>query len=173
MIGALAHPAKRARIAFLTTLFLVGTLGASCAIGVGEEASENRRGGIDKPDPPPDLTGWTVGPDTVLDRDNGLVWQRVAAPERLAYHDALAYCGALPLDGGGWRLPTRDELLTVLHHRQDPFGASVDWYGSSSAGVRPDTAWAVGINSWMNGNPIESKSRIRCVKSVATPRTPS
>jgi len=119
---------KLLRLRLLVTALFVIVIAASCAIGVVEEADENRRGSADKPEKAAVLSNLSFGPDTVFDRDTSFTWQRVAAPERLTYARALTYCRELSL------------------------------------GVRPDTAWAVGINSWMNGNPVEASSRVRCLK---------
>src|SRR5688572_6026058 len=45
---------------------------------------------------------------TFVDRETLLSWY--ATPLRLDWDGALAHCAAISLEGGGWRLPTRDEL---------------------------------------------------------------
>lgn len=52
---------------------------------------------------------------TVLDRTTGLEWQRHVedrVPDDWSFH----YCATLELDGGGWRLPTRVELTTIVDY---------------------------------------------------------
>ena len=150
----------------LVTAFFLVVFGASCTVGFFEEIDENRRGGVDKPEPPPVLANLSFEGDVVSDRETSLTWQRTPAEGRFTFAQARSHCLAL---GGGWRLPTRDELLTVLHHRQDPVGAPPDWYWSASEGMRADTAWALGLNAWMNGAPVEARNRVRCVRSSAVP----
>ncbi len=84
----------------------------------------------------------------------------------LAWDAAKDYCAALALDGGGFHLPTREELLSLLRKGDDPFGGEIDWFWSSSAGVRAHTAWAVGAGAWLNGNPTTTQSRVRCVRTA-------
>jgi hypothetical protein len=60
---------------------------------------------------------FTVQGDIVLDDgdDAGvLAWQRVVPPASYTQPEAAAYCAALLLDGGGWRLPTVTELVSLV-----------------------------------------------------------
>lgn len=49
--------------------------------------------------------------DSVADGLTGLAWQRAVSPGRLSFADARAYCAGLD---GGFRLPTVNELLTLV-----------------------------------------------------------
>jgi len=61
--------------------------------------------------PPSSVVGrYLVGADTVRDTKTGLTWQRKVRADRYNWNDAKAYCAALGLVGGGWRLPTKEEL---------------------------------------------------------------
>jgi hypothetical protein len=55
---------------------------------------------------------------TVLDTKTSLAWQQAAAPGGMTESDAVAYCAALSASGGGWRLPTGRELLTLVDYTQ-------------------------------------------------------
>jgi hypothetical protein len=50
---------------------------------------------------------------TVVDRTTKLEWQR-HVEERIPDEKVLPYCEELELDGKGWRLPTRIELMTIV-----------------------------------------------------------
>jgi hypothetical protein len=50
----------------------------------------------------------------VRDRITGLEWQRFVPAERVAYDRASEHCQSLELAGGGWRLPTRIELVSIV-----------------------------------------------------------
>lgn len=161
-------PARRSALAaFAGRVAVLGTFAVSAAITLVEDPKEVRklelRDRRAREPPPPTLV---FDEATVLDRESKLEWQREAAPERLDWERARAYCAELALDGGGFRLPSRDELMTVLKHTDDPFGGALDWYWSSTIGVRAGTAWAVGSGAWLNGNPVETKSRVRCVRDA-------
>jgi hypothetical protein len=62
---------------------------------------------------------FVVREGVVLDRasDAGRVeWQRAVPPDAYTQPEAVAYCASLCLDGGGWRLPTVDELVSLVLH---------------------------------------------------------
>jgi len=65
---------------------------------------------------------------TVINEDAGLVWELHppdrAGGERYAWSEARDYCEALPLAEREWRLPTEDELRTLV---RDPPGAGCHW----------------------------------------------
>jgi Protein of unknown function (DUF1566) len=50
---------------------------------------------------------------TVEDVKTGLTWQRYVVPRGAVWDTAAAYCGALRVAGGGWRLPTPIELTSL------------------------------------------------------------
>lgn len=56
---------------------------------------------------------YEVGDEAVLDRVTGLEWQR-HVEERVPWEMASTYCDGLELAGGGWRLPTRIELQSIV-----------------------------------------------------------
>jgi hypothetical protein len=163
---------RSAVVALLARLFVLGTFGVSCAISLVEDPKEVRKyeawKGRPLPLPPPRLH---FADKTVVDDETGLEWQRDMPTTRFAWSPAWDYCRALQLEGGGWRLPARDELLSLMRYVDDPFGADPDWYWSASRGTNEDTAWAVGGGSWLNGNPVETRSRVRCVR-IASAQEP-
>lgn len=111
-------------------------------------------------------------PRTVLDSSTGLTWQReldvrACAEDTCTWERAIAYCDALSLDGGGFRLPSRQELAALAQ----PNGGVGEW-----ASAPPDeyfwTTSAVAVN--MRGARYSSQStsiederhtlRVRCVR---------
>jgi hypothetical protein len=92
--------------------------------------------------------------DLVLDKETGLVWQRVPdATERL-WTNACAYCLQLALGNRcGWRMPTMEELSSLVDTTQNnpslpishPF-TNVEWsfYWTSST-VHGNTSAAHGV----------------------------
>jgi hypothetical protein len=166
---------RRSAIAvFVVRILALGGLGASCILTIGEDRKEVAMFAPRDADPdvdakafePPPPGNFVFGDASVLDRETNLEWQKETAPDRLAWADAKTYCKELTLEGGGWRLPSRPELLTVLKHWHDPLGGGHDWFWSADVGVREGTAWAIGSDSWLNGNPVETKSRVRCVRDA-------
>ena len=89
-------------------------------------------------------------PHTVVDSTTRLTWQREVdvrscAPDSCTWERALAYCDALSLDGGGFRLPTRQELAG-LTDGSGSFSDESAW-AAASAEEYFWTASAVAINS--------------------------
>ncbi|HTA17989.1 MAG TPA: DUF1566 domain-containing protein [Polyangia bacterium] len=93
---------------------------------------------------PPTPGCYTVMNGTVQDSATGLTWQRDVDATMRTWSDAQAYCAALTLDGGGFRLPRLKELLTMVDETRaspavDPTAfpnapASFFWTGSAVAG---------------------------------------
>lgn len=103
----------------------------------------------DGSDLPVEAVDWAV----VRDNTTGLEWQAGQSDKRLNHADALKYCASLPLSGGGWRLPTRVELLSLLDDtRHEPaidiafFPATKSnwyWTATPAAWSPSDAAWFV------------------------------
>jgi hypothetical protein len=58
-----------------------------------------------------------AGPVVIDMRASGRQWQRSVAPRALAFDEAVAYCTHLSLGchASGWRLPSVDELRSLLY----------------------------------------------------------
>jgi hypothetical protein len=99
-------------------------------------------------------------PGAVLDRETGLVWEKVPSTSSFVdWFDALFHCGNLNLGGRtGWRLPARAELLSIVDRSQSnpslpsghPFTVQLSFYWSATT-IASDTtkAWNV---FFANGN---------------------
>ena len=94
----------------------------------------------------------TSTPGIVRDKVTGLTWQQSIDPKKYTWADAGLYCANLGLAGGGWRVPTRVELYSLLDHTQvssaiDPVAfpnttADVFWTASPVA-TNPQNAWTI------------------------------
>jgi hypothetical protein len=125
---------------------------------------------------PPPVTGPCYQPQdqTVLDTRTTLTWQQTTDPGSFSWSDAQSYCGALVLDGPGWRLPSVKELMTLVDlSRADPAtnvaifpDATSDYFWSSSPVSGSTTAaWGVSFNKGSSGTaPTDFQSRVRCVR---------
>jgi hypothetical protein len=111
-------------------------------------------------------------PHTVSDARTGLTWQReldvkACAPDSCTWERALAYCDTLSLDGGGFRLPTRQELAGLTEAN----GGEGEW-ASATAEEYFWTSSAVALNVRGARYPSQSTSvadglhtpRVRCVR---------
>lgn len=79
---------------------------------------------------PQDFTYSNNGNGTVTQNETGLMWQKSDSNETHDVHEAIEYCENLKLAGySDWRLPTKDELKTLVECSngaptplQDPYG---------------------------------------------------
>lgn len=83
---------------------------------------------------------FTAGVDTVLDNVTGLTWQRFVGPDYYSQADAEAYCATLDVDRGGWRLPTRIELQSIVDYSKAEPGPTIDTNVFPDAPI--DTFWS-------------------------------
>ena len=112
----------------------------------------------------------------VRDTATKLTWQRAFEPMPRQWNNANAYCKELALDGGGWRLPTLKELLTlvdpsrstppVLDTNAFPDTPSGIFWSSNSYVADNTYAWTVDFSQ---GNSAKDHAKsaaayIRCVR---------
>jgi hypothetical protein len=69
---------------------------------------------------------YTISSGTVLDTKTMLTWQQVAPASQYAAVAAATYCSSLTLNGGGWRLPTIKELVSLVDFSVAPPGPTID-----------------------------------------------
>jgi uncharacterized protein DUF1566 len=113
----------------------------------------------------------------VVDTITGLEWQRALDGGAYAWADAPAYCSGLTLDGGGFRLPSRIELLSIVDFTQTgplidsrafPDTPSEYFWTSSPLAADSSKAWSVhfGFGTIIaSGSPATASFRVRCVRS--------
>jgi hypothetical protein len=109
-----------------------------------------------------------------LVRDNngsGLVWQQTVDAGVYTQAEAIAYCASLTLDGGGWRLPTIDELMSIVDTRFWPkidptyFPGTPGELHWSSVAESPSYGYVVDFfGGWSGGKEASFAGRARCVR---------
>jgi hypothetical protein len=116
----------------------------------------------------------------VRDTVTGLQWQAAVDGVARTWADALAYCAALPDFGGGWRLPSRIELVSIVDYTTMPAisagafgsipildsGTLQFWTASGKAG-NPAMAWAIDFGTGVNfasPSAVTSPLLTRCVR---------
>ncbi len=127
----------------------------------------------------------------VTDHTTGLEWQDdVRSVEKRwltkenydakDYHDtsgdtAIAYCNGLSLDGGGWRLPSIEELRTILDYGEhqptltkDIFHGVINttfYWSSTDSSDNEDAALVINFGAGMLNNiPKNTTLAVRCVR---------
>ena len=108
---------------------------------------------------------------TVFDNTTNLTWQREVPNETFNWKEAKQYAANL---GDGWRLPTREELLSI--EDRSGWNPAIDaaafpntpseWFWSSlPVAGSSDVAWAVNFYSGHSGySGIANSLRVRCVR---------
>jgi hypothetical protein len=132
--------------------------------------------------------------ELVFDAKTGLTWQRSVAkrddgtcmgPVKLTLSEAICYCNnlSLPDEPGGWRLPSRVELMSILDFSETPTVDSsafldtpsgVFWTSSLLGGDISSGAFHIAFNSGgvsRNGDPNDTNF-VRCVKGGWTGTAP-
>jgi len=82
-------------------------------------------------------------------KHNGLEWMSQDVDKKMNWNDAINYCQSL---GEGWRLPTIEELQSVVDYTKLAPATKIDvpiksnWYWSSTTPVsNTGTAWRVNL----------------------------
>lgn len=107
------------------------------------------------------------GDGTVTDMTTGLVWMKdLTGLNRETWKEAQETCAVLGVAGGGWRLPTVKELLSLIDYdnlnpalpKGHPFsGVQLGSYWSSTTGANgPLYAWYVDLYYGYVGNDYKS-----------------
>ena len=77
------------------------------------------------------------------------------------WNDAVAYCKNLKENGYTWKLPTKDQLKTLMGKGQSKLGDK-EWFWSSSS-KDSDNAWTVIFTYGVSYSDKDSYGNVRCV----------
>jgi hypothetical protein len=129
--------------------------------------------------PNPQVYDASQEPGVVVDAVTGLEWQRNVDPGTLDWSGAASYCARVAMGGGGFRLPSRIELLSLVDFTKSgplidatafPDTPSNYFWTSSPVAADPSQAWSVYFGF---GTTIASPSKatssydVRCVRQRA------
>lgn len=116
---------------------------------------------------------YVLASGSVLDTQTGLTWQQEVPPSRYSWPEAGDYCAHLTLDGAGWRLPSINELQTLVDDSRNPsidggaFPATPSEYFWSSSAVIDDAtrAWTTFFTNGSTYSFATSATKnVRCVR---------
>ena len=121
-----------------------------------------------------EVSPYSVTGDLVHDRYTGLTWQRTVEHDNYTWQGANARCSSLGSNGGGWRLPTLRELLTLVDvtHYDPAIDASAfpgtpsEFFWSSSPSRAPaGSAWGVNFTRGASGAGfVITAAHVRCAR---------
>jgi hypothetical protein len=114
----------------------------------------------------------------VTDSVTGLQWQDNYSDngdniKSAKWTEAIEYCEGLGLDGGGWRLPNKKELLSLVDYTE--FSPSIDsafayitsyyYWSSTTHAYDTDYAWLVRFRYGYMYNSLKADTDyVRCVR---------
>jgi hypothetical protein len=110
----------------------------------------------------------------VKDASTGLTWQREASASRVTWQEAELACGALDLEGRGWRLPNMKELQSLIDESRTapaidpaafPSTPSEGFWAATQLAGSETAAWFVSFSEGIAYNAVhEHPYRFRCVR---------
>ena len=113
---------------------------------------------------------------TFLDSKTGLTWQ-LGFSKLLSWDEAQTYAESLDCDCGGWRLPTRHELMSLVDDtRINPAidttifpDTPAEWFWTSTVALSGKSCvWYVNFSTGHSDNYFKhheaSKMHVRCVR---------
>ncbi|HEY2734469.1 MAG TPA: DUF1566 domain-containing protein [Polyangiales bacterium] len=117
---------------------------------------------------------YTIDHGTVYDNQTKLTWQQTLEENAYTLGDATSYCASLTLAGGGFRMPTRAELLSLVDRAKYepaidraafPNTPSAPFWSSSTFVATPTTNWFVSFVDGASLNFDPSRlNHVRCVR---------
>jgi len=123
-----------------------------------------------------DLEGsaFSLEGDIAHDKYTELNWRRAVEHDNYTWEDAKSFCATLKASGGGWRLPSLRELLTLVDvtHFEPATDAlafpntPTELFWSSSPSLSPaGTAWGVKFTRGSSAAAtVDTKAHVRCTR---------
>ena len=109
----------------------------------------------------------------VTDNATGLQWQDDAIGSSMIWDDANTYCQNLPLDGGGWQLPTKVQLHALVDRSRSNPAIDPTFQNTTSSGYWSSSIYAPDVsNFWYvnfsdgsdNHAGMAGHGYVRCVR---------
>jgi hypothetical protein len=110
----------------------------------------------------------------VLDTETSLTWERVGTTAPLSWTEAVARCFSLDKEGGGWRLPRKNELQTLVDETRAnpaidpkafPGTPALKFWSTSTSVVSNGSAWMTDFASGITLTAEKTELQYaRCVR---------
>ncbi|NEW60011.1 DUF1566 domain-containing protein [Sulfurovum sp. bin170] len=121
----------------------------------------------------------------VKDSETKLEWQNSYRGEitELDWENAVSYCENLELDGGGWRLPSKSDLVSIISTKDsrpaldklflNKKPTRFDYWTSTVDKDEPNLRWGVNFNRGWTGRYTKHYGlKVRCVRGELTDNIP-
>ncbi len=100
-----------------------------------------------------------------IDNETGLTWQ-IRSPGKMSWEKAMEHVRSI---GNNWRLPTIEELRTLLDRSKEgstvPFKDSLSYWSSTVDDFSKDFAWIMDFESGLVDDCEKSgRHYVRCVR---------
>ncbi len=112
--------------------------------------------------------------EQIIDYATGLAWRRYPSPYPVPWQEAQSFCDALEQDASSpWRLPTVDELLSLLDSTSAKpssslFAGTTTWFWSCDA-HGPQERWYVNLDmGYAAPQDLDCRNYVRAVRSLLT-----
>jgi len=126
---------------------------------------------------------FTLKEGVIKDLDTKLEWQNnftQAIPE-LSWERAVTYCENLSLQGNKWRLPNKEELVSLI--KKDRIEPAIDkiflnkrvtgftYWSATESGDNSKFSWGVSFEKgWIGGYSQKYSLKVRCVRGELAPK---
>lgn len=136
---------------------------------------------------PPSVPGagnYAVANGIARDETTGLEWMQQEGAARITQTEAVSECTSVTLAGGGFRLPTRIELLSLVDYSANGKGMNEAVFGTSSSGVEfwsstrdalapVSRAWFVRFANGESATDLTTAQKaMRCVRAITFASAP-
>lgn len=135
----------------------------------GDKVAKSGQAGATAAIPEPVTIEFTVSGEVITDTTTGLDW--VIGPKEATAMEGEQWIGACAVDGGGWRMPTRDELQNIRSRGNWAFKISRSWTWVISKETDElceyDQGFDYGDDCYKRGSDSEAKIWVFGVRSHA------
>ena len=108
----------------------------------------------------------------VTDTETGLTWQKTYSTDKKTWQEALDYCENLNYAGTDWRLPNKNELMSLVNYEKSiasnfPGISNNQFWSSSTNANNIAYAWSVSFSSGYAYSTDKSDTYyVRCIRKT-------
>jgi len=122
-------------------------------------------------------SNFSLDNDIIKDSETKLEWQKEV--KDLEWQNAISYCENLQLDGMGWRLPSKKDIISIINVGNDNSDLNMLFfnqkiikkefdYWTSTIDEESNLRWGANYNGWTGLYPTTYGLQVRCVRGQLT-----